>query len=83
MKIIYKTRAAASRGRSGRARQPNATRHAAVHAGRAGDRNAFYSARAILHGRGGEVREMVIPLVGRRLLGEDAMRHSRSICCAT
>jgi hypothetical protein len=46
MKIIYKTRATASVGRSGRARQPDAARHAAVHAVRAGDRNgALFGSR--------------------------------------
>jgi len=44
---------------SARARQPDATRHAAIHAGRAGDRDGAYSTRAILHGRGGDVWEMV------------------------
>jgi hypothetical protein len=45
MKIIYKTRATASVGCSGRARQPDAA-HAAVHAGRAGDRDgALFGSR--------------------------------------
>jgi hypothetical protein len=30
-----------------------------IHAGGAGDRNGAYSTRAILHGRGGDVWEMV------------------------
>jgi hypothetical protein len=47
MKIIYNTRAMA-RGRSGRG-----CRHAAVHAVEPVIGMALYSARAILHGRGG------------------------------
>lgn len=48
---------AAGTGASARARQPDAARHAAIHAGPAIGM-ALYSARAVLHGRGGDVWEM-------------------------
>jgi hypothetical protein len=37
----------------------DAARHAAIHASRAAIGMALYSTRAILHGRGGDVWEMV------------------------
>lgn len=47
----------AGTGASARARQPDAARHAAIYAGPAIGM-ALYSARAVLHGRGGDVLEM-------------------------